>query len=379
MWREARLICQIFQQIIDCSRDYDETDVDMTVGSKKVLFVCTHGIGDFIMTIPTIRLAAANGFDVLLLLKGSLECDVADTLLGDVRFIRKSLSDCGSSRWRQALWAIQWIRKQKIGYAFAQYGVSAPLFSLLTAVGRVRFRAGWHGTLSFFNSSTLFPTGAHKVVETARFLRFLGIEYARDDLLFFHSDVDDSHQVDRVAFAPGVGEIASHRAWPTERYVDLAKRLVEAYGVRIELLGGLADKDLCQFIADKAGLKDSWNLAGKLSIRESIERLRKTGVVVASCNGVSHMAAAVGTEVVGLYGPTDAAHTGPFTNRTTDISRQLTCSPCYRRGYETGCGDPVCMTGISVETVYEAVSRLIEKKRMGIECDVKNRSHQETT
>ncbi len=343
--------------------------------SKNVLFVCTHGIGDLIMTMPTIKLVANGGFQVLLLLKGRSECEVADVLLDHPRVMKKCMSDFGASRWRQALKAVYWIRKQDIEYAFAQFGVSAPLFSVLTAVGGVTYRAGWRGTFSFLNTLTLVPEGAHKVVETARFLRVLKIPYSRDDLLFSHGAVDDLRDVNRIAFAPGAGEIASHRAWPRENYVDLAKRLIDTYGVRIELFGGSADSDVCQFIADKAGLKDSWNLAGKLSIHESIERLRMTGVVVASCNGVSHMAAAVGTSVVGLYGPTDAAHTGPFANNTTSISRKLTCSPCYRRGYTTGCGDPVCMTGISVESVYAAVSRVMGNERTGSACDAEDRRY----
>ena len=90
---------------------------------------------------------------------------------------------------------------------------------------------------------------------------------------------------------------------------------------------------------------------------ESFSRLGKARVVVANCNAISHMAAVVGTPVVGLYGPTNPLITGPFSEDLTVVSLNKPCAPCYRRGYLTGCGDPVCMTEIPVEMVYREVCK----------------------
>ena len=69
----------------------------MPSGSEKVLFLCTHGIGDLIMTIPTIGIVVENGFQIGLLVKGSAEKEVAEALLSDYEFSCATLAEFGVS------------------------------------------------------------------------------------------------------------------------------------------------------------------------------------------------------------------------------------------------------------------------------------------
>jgi ADP-heptose:LPS heptosyltransferase len=71
------------------------------------------------------------------------------------------------------------------------------------------------------------------------------------------------------------------------------------------------------------------------------------------------MACAADSPIIGIYGPTDDRITGPISDSFIPITAGLDCSPCYRRDYRFGCGDPVCMEKISVEKVYQAVEELI--------------------
>jgi len=332
---------------------------------RKILFVCTHGIGDLIMTLPAVRAVANAGGLVSLLVKGRVEEEVGRELLCNLEIEYKHLNHADGGRKVSIAEIVRWIRRCGFDYAFAQYGVDPLRFAVLSVLGGAATRVGWHGTGSWLNTQSLRSKGNHKVLENARLLDVLGIDYSVEDLYF--KDCRRANDVDaqKVLLAPSAGETAAHRAWPKEKYAELAAEIVGNFDVDIEILGGADDIELCEFIAAQTTSGRATSLAGKLDIRELFALLKKREIVIANCNGVSHMAASVGLSIIGIYGPTSPLHTGPFTPRLTAISRNLDCSPCYRRGFTEGCGKPVCMTEISVAEVYAAASlRLREFARV---------------
>jgi len=69
-----------------------------------------------------------------------------------------------------------------------------------------------------------------------------------------------------------------------------------------------------------------------------------------------HLAAAVGTPVVALFGPTDPARTGPYGEGHRVLQKGLNCSPCFRKSCKTGS----CMQNITVDEVFDAVKDVFE-------------------
>ncbi|MFA7464881.1 MAG: glycosyltransferase family 9 protein [Syntrophales bacterium] len=69
-----------------------------------------------------------------------------------------------------------------------------------------------------------------------------------------------------------------------------------------------------------------------------------------------HIAAAAGTPVVALFGPTSPVRTGPYGRGHEVIRADLTCSPCFRKE----CGTKKCMDEISVDRVFEAVRKMLD-------------------
>jgi ADP-heptose:LPS heptosyltransferase len=78
-------------------------------------------------------------------------------------------------------------------------------------------------------------------------------------------------------------------------------------------------------------------------------------VLVGIDSGPTHIAAAVGTPVVALYGPTDPAVTGPQGPDCIVLRREMPCSPCRK----PTCADRLCMAAISPEEVVEAAAKLV--------------------
>ena len=73
-----------------------------------------------------------------------------------------------------------------------------------------------------------------------------------------------------------------------------------------------------------------------------------------------HLAAAVGTPVVALFGPTDPGRTGPTGSPSRVLDRYVFCSPCFRKECPYG---HECMEGIAVEDVSRAVLELVDQTR----------------
>lgn len=108
-----------------------------------------------------------------------------------------------------------------------------------------------------------------------------------------------------------VGASTADKAWPVERWTQTA-RLLSDQGARIVLLGGPAEKDAADAILRDAGGAAASNLTGETgSLRTLAAILARCAVVVGGDSGPMHLAVAVGTPVVGLYGVTDPARTGP--------------------------------------------------------------------
>jgi len=87
--------------------------------------------------------------------------------------------------------------------------------------------------------------------------------------------------------------------------------------------------------------------------------LRRMAVFVATDTGPLHMAAALGVPVVGLYGPTRFAETGPFAQSPAVVVRKaLSCQPCYGSDRQRTCSRNLCMESIEVSEVVEALDRM---------------------
>jgi heptosyltransferase-1 len=102
----------------------------------------------------------------------------------------------------------------------------------------------------------------------------------------------------RIAVIPGAGK--AKKQWPVERFRDLARRL----GPRTLALWGPGEREL----ADAIGAE----VAPPTGLRELARVLRDASVVIGSDTGPLHLAAALGTPVIGLYGPTNPARNGPY-------------------------------------------------------------------
>jgi heptosyltransferase-2 len=156
-----------------------------------------------------------------------------------------------------------------------------------------------------------------------------------------------------VGFNPGA-TYGEAKCWPRERFVELGRRLRKDYGAYILIFGSsrLKEKALNAIIAQGIG-EGCLNLSGQTSLLELTSLLRKCHLLVTNDTGTMHVAAAVGTRVVAIFGPTDPLTTSPLGEGHVVIRQNVSCSPCLKRVCPE---DHRCMDLIGVAKVYKTVS-----------------------
>ena len=142
------------------------------------------------------------------------------------------------------------------------------------------------------------------------------------------------------------------KLWDNLKFSNLADRLIEQANADVIFTGSREDSEAIEGIISNMKVRAA-NLAGRTDLKTLAALYEKASIVVSTDTGPMHMAAAVGTPVVALFGPTAPWRTGPFGEGHKIIRVGLECSPCFKRQ----CKTIDCMKQISVEQVLNAVER----------------------
>ena len=144
------------------------------------------------------------------------------------------------------------------------------------------------------------------------------------------------------------------KLWDLERFACLADVINKNLGATIIFTGSETDKIAIEKIV--AGMRTkALNLAGKTSLKQLAYLYGKCAVVISTDTGPMHMAAAMGSSVVAIFGPTSPLRTGPYGSNRRVVRTGLSCSPCFKKS----CDHMLCMKGITVEQVYDTVKEAI--------------------
>jgi len=164
----------------------------------------------------------------------------------------------------------------------------------------------------------------------------------------------------RVAMAAGAA-FGSAKCWPPERYAALADRLIAECKADVILFGAPQEREMAARIAEGMS-RPALNLAGATRIGELPALLSSCDIFIGNDSGAMHVAGAVGLPVIGIFGPTDAAATGPVTPLFTLVQEPVECSPCFLRHCPI---DHRCMTRIEVDRVFAAARAGLQAASVG--------------
>jgi ADP-heptose:LPS heptosyltransferase len=150
-----------------------------------------------------------------------------------------------------------------------------------------------------------------------------------------------------------VGASTPEKRWPVGHFSALLKAMRDHWKGPLVLTGGAEDRPRAETIAQGSAVRDT---SGALSLKELAAVLEAAALVVSCDTGPLHLAVAMGTPVIGLYGPSDPARTGPFGQPDGVIVGRgwPQCRACRR-----WCGDPFtpCMRDLSPEIVFQKMEK----------------------
>ena len=153
------------------------------------------------------------------------------------------------------------------------------------------------------------------------------------------------------------GSVWATKRWLPGRYAALVRLLAREYGYRSVLFGSSWDRPLCDEIAAESGV-DPLNAAGALTLLQSAALAARCSAVVSNDTGMGHVAAAMDTPVVALFGPTVPAFGFvPHGPGHQVVETSLDCRPCSAHGgNRCPIGTHDCMRGITVEQVIDSLA-----------------------
>jgi ADP-heptose:LPS heptosyltransferase len=333
----------------------------------KALLVRLSSIGDVVHTLPALAALHRHGWEA-----GWLVEPPSRVLLDESPLLARVIGVPSRKAfgWGQALSVLRALRAERYDAALDFQGLwKSAAWARLSGARRV---VGWERRARREPSSAVLigeratrSGGGHVIDKNLALLRPLGIEAVglREFPLPFSADA-----VARVdAFLARFGEGApvvlnpgggwASKLWPAERFGELARGL-RARGLRPLVSFGPGEEGLADRVVAASGAAAERSFP--TSLLDYVELARRARLVVAADTGPLHLACAVGTPVVALFGPTDPARNGPFAPDDVVLRRTPACAPCYSRTCARHAG---VMDAVTAEEVLAAAGRRLAVAR----------------
>jgi ADP-heptose:LPS heptosyltransferase len=164
-----------------------------------------------------------------------------------------------------------------------------------------------------------------------------------------------------VLLNPNASDLLPLRKWPADRYVSLARRLLDAFPeIYIGLTGAPDEAGPIEAMVQEIGSPRCFSLAGKTTLRQLLVLYTLSELLITNDSGPAHFAAMTQVHTLTLFGPETPALFGARTPRAVTIWQGLACSPCVNayNNRQSSCTNNVCMQKITVDRVFDEASKV---------------------
>jgi heptosyltransferase-3 len=166
---------------------------------------------------------------------------------------------------------------------------------------------------------------------------------------------------DRPIVAVQPFSLWQYKDWAPDKYVALINRICSELGLPIIVTGSFAENDRAKRIVEKCRKGCVHNLAGKTSIGMLAAVLKACTLFIGGDSAGIHLAAAVGTATVSIFGPSSSVAWAPRGEFHRVVQTNLACVPCNKKGC-AGDGVSPCLEKLSVEEVFSAARELLARQ-----------------
>lgn len=345
---------------------------------RSIVLIKPCCLGDLIMTTPLLEVIRHNYPSAHI----SYVVGSWSKVIVDHQPVVDEVIDCGSvgiaGRYglKDYLKLARRLRRQHFDLAFVLD--RSPMLTLLPWLAGIPRRVGPDSQGRGFSltdrvavsaSPTQLQHQAEIYLDLARALN-LQIDHPR---MHFTPAAEEQHTVihaerPQVAIFPGGGsnpgmQLTAKR-WSLTRYKELTSKLVHELNAQVLLIGGPDDAALTQELQEGLDVPAGSviDLAGKTNFGQLAAQLQACDLFIGNDSSPMHLAAAVGTPVIAIFGPTSPQEYGPYPPddpRHIAIWKHPTGNPCFFLGKMRTCDNCTCMQAVSVGDVWEAAQRLL--------------------
>ena len=332
---------------------------------QKILIIKLRYIGDVLLATPTLRAIKAARPDIRVTMM--VNRGTEDVLAGNQDLDEIVVLDKGSLAAQSRLIAGLRSRRFDTVVDLTDGDRSAFLSWVSGAPVRIGFNDEnrWRGKY-YTQVVQAVPGVQHRIDRDLDALKPLNIQAGSKDLQL-RLTPEEMNSADQLLDQLGVQRSQSmvilqpgarywFKAWPPERFAELADQLVSEYGCQVLIGGSNQDIDLAQQIRQMAK-SSPIVMAGRTTIKQFAAIAKKSALFVGSDSGAMHIASAVGAPVVALFGPSNPREWGPRGGSVEVLYKEIDCRICFHptcmRGEEN------CMKLITVHEVSAAAARLL--------------------
>jgi heptosyltransferase II len=346
---------------------------------RRILVIRYRFIGDTILTVPflrNLRYAYPQAqIDVLVgpqsgqVLNG---CPYINQLI-EFDTTRFHKYDRGSGKKKSFLSYAWQLRKAHYDTAFVlKRSLSSALLSFLIGA---RDRIGYSipGRDFFLTKTAKWDQNKHEVDSTLDVLACASIPIKDRHLEAWISN-DESVEIRKLVpeLVSGHKHVLIHAAaahpdklYPIESWAEIVSKLLNNFGLKSVFTGAENDREYYERLSDLAKV-ECLNLAGKLSLRQSMSLYKEMQFSICVDSGPAHLSASVGTPTLAIFGPTDPVRWRPYGDQDDAIyDDTLECRPCH---YIKTCTDRPCLTQLSPTIVLDRAMKMYQSAKLQAIC-----------
>lgn len=213
----------------------------------------------------------------------------------------------------------------------------------------------------------------HEADTTLDIVRAFGVPIPAEKTLSIFTSYEDEVFVSETLAKAGIaasetiaafhlGASCVSKRWPAERFIELAKRFMEQRGARIVVVGGAEEKELGEIFRGRIGAS-ALDLTGQLSLKQLAELLKRCAVLVSNDSGPVHIAAAVNTRTLTIFGR-NKSDLGPVRWRALGaghevIQKDVGCAVCLAHRCTI---DFECLKAVTVDMAWERLDAMLPQR-----------------
>ena len=260
------------------------------------------------------------------------------------------------------------LRKKKFDYVLTPFSGNSykiGLFLLLINADRTLFFKTQYSLLNRqFYSSPIIREGVHYIKRNFIQLEVLGVDYTTPEKWIPVDLTLKDKQIKHIKNEIWIGihaggnlKFNSSRQWSKEKFKHLCNSLITKYSCKIILFGyGSTEREINHYISND--MNSSFLFIENQSLQIASNYLHSCDLFIGNDSGLSNLSYAIGTRTLYIMGPTNPNHTGPLSSKYF-VSNNLSCMPCFDRGYSLKCSHRNCLEMLDSGIVLRKVDNIL--------------------